>query len=495
MTMMAKPDKTLSRLFQRLDSAPSHMDERLSAVLQEWLDRRKQLIAPSPEAMLSPASSAADQAFIFQRDPSAPRRYLLTSGASSAEVLIGEVSMGGHLETARNRRGAVRLRRLFELVGETGEPILALFGTKSAEGKSFYVELLVAPLSKNGKYIDAFLSCVSARQVASAATKTVPHWIQPPPLLFAFDSSKHFGERVAAELGLPLCSIEERVFEDGEEKTRPLAHVRGREVYVVSGLERSGSLSVHDRLSKLLFFIATLKTNGAARVTAVVPYLAYMRKDRQTKEQDPLNSAYVARLFETVGTDCLITMETHNLAAFQNAFRCHTMHLTAYEAFAAFFANLPRSAEVSVVSPDLGGAKRADMFREVLEKALRQPIGKAFLEKQRSQGVVSGDLFAGDVKGRVVIILDDIISSGTTMARAARACAERGAAQIWLCATHGLFSKDAAANLAVPFIDGIVVTDTINIGQPYRCDKRLTIIPVAAVVAGTIAQCHGSAAG
>jgi ribose-phosphate pyrophosphokinase len=252
---------------------------------------------------------------------------------------------------------------------------------------------------------------------------------------------------------------------------------------------------VHDRLCKLLFFIATLKTNGASRVTAVVPYLAYMRKDRQTKDQDPLTALYVARLFETVGTDCLITMETHNLSAFQNAFRCLTMHLMAYEAFASFFASLPDSAQVTVVSPDLGGGKRADMFRAVLEKSLHRPVGKAFLEKQRSEGVVSGDIFAGDVKGRTVIILDDIISSGTTMARAAQACAERGAAEIHLCATHGLFSKDAVANLAAPLITGILVTDTVDVGEPYRGGKGLTIVPVAGLFADAIAQCRENAAG
>jgi ribose-phosphate pyrophosphokinase len=478
-----------------LDSVPSPTDERLSAVLQEWSERRRQLIAPAPEALLVPGSSVAERAFIFRKDPAAPQRYLLLSGAKSAEALIGGISTGDSLDKAKNRRGAVRLRRLFDLIGETGEPVLALFGMKSAEAKSVYAELLVAPLSSNGKTIDAFLACFSTRQTGSAVKRAGPRWIKPHPLLFAFESSRKFGERVASELGLLLSPIEERIFEDGEEKTRPLAHVQGRDVYVVSGLERSSSQSVHDRLCKLLFFIATLKTNGASRVTAVVPYLAYMRKDRQTKDQDPLTALYVARLFETVGTDCLITMETHNLSAFQNAFRCLTMHLTAYEAFASFFASLPDSAQVTVVSPDLGGGKRADMFRAVLEKSLHRPVGKAFLEKQRSEGVVSGDIFAGDVKGRIVIILDDIISSGTTMARAAQACAERGAAEIHLCATHGLFSKDAVANLAAPLITGILVTDTVDVGEPYRGGKGLTIVPVAGLFADAIAQCRENAAG
>lgn len=494
MSMMAKTDAALARLFQRLDSMPNPVDERLSAVFQEWLDQRQQLIAPPPQALVSPGSSAAEQAFIFRQDPSAPHGYLLTSGARSAEALIGAISTGDRLEAAKNRRGAVRLRRLFNLVARTGEPILALFGARRPAAQPIYVELLVAPLSTDGRTVDSFLACASTRLVASAA-KVAARRMPPHLLLFAFNSSRYFGERLANELGLPLSPIEERIFEDGEEKCRPLVDVRGRDICVISGLERSGGESVHDRLCKLLFFIATLKTNGASRVTVVAPYLAYMRKDRQTKEQDPLTAACVARLFETVGTDCLMTMDTHNLAAFQNAFRCLHMHLTAYEAFALHFAKLPEPAEVTVVSPDLGGVKRADMFREALEKRLHRPVGKAFLEKQRSQGVVSGDLFAGDVQGRTAIILDDIISSGTTMARAARACAERGAAHIHICATHGLFSADAAANLANPSIDEILVSDTIDIAEPHRGDKRLTIVPVAKVFASAIARsCEETAA-
>lgn len=488
MSMMAKTNAALARLFQRLDSLPRPSDQQLSDVFQEWLDRRRQLIAPTPEALIAPGSTAAARAFTFRRDAATPQDYVLTSDPAPAAALIGELPAGGRLAAAKNRRGAVRLRRLFDMVGRTGEPILAVFSTRYRHAPSVYVELLVAPLSSDGRTIDSFLASASMRRLSSAATKVFPNRVPPNVLLFALQGSGSFGERVASELGLPLSQVEERIFEDGEEKTRPLVEVRGRDVCVVSGLARSGDQSVHDRLCKLLFFIATLKTNGASRVTVAAPYLAYMRKDRQTKLRDPLTAAYVARLFEAVGTDCLLTMDTHNLAAFQNAFRCLNVHLTAYEAFASHFANLAGSAEVTVVSPDLGGAKRAEMFREALEKLLHRPVGMAFMEKQRSQGIVSGDLFAGEVRGRTAVIIDDIISSGTTMARAAQACADRGAAHIHLCASHALFSSDAAANLAAPFIDEILVSDTVEVAAPYRDDKRLTIMPVAGLFAGAIAR-------
>ena len=149
------------------------------------------------------------------------------------------------------------------------------------------------------------------------------------PLVFAPQASEPFGARVAAALGTTLAPMEEREFEGGEHKTRPLVRVRGEDVYVVQGLSGDEAGSANDRLCRMLFFIAGLKDCGAARVTACVPFLAYGRKDRRTKERDPVTLRYVAQLFEAVGTDHLIALDAHNLAAFENAFRCPVDHLEA----------------------------------------------------------------------------------------------------------------------------------------------------------------------
>jgi len=116
------------------------------------------------------------------------------------------------------------------------------------------------------------------------------------------------------------------------------------------------------------------------------------RKDRKTKARDPVTTRYVAALFEAVGTDRVVTLDVHNLAAYQNAFRCRSEHLEACRLFAAHFAELIGIEPVAVVSPDAGGIKRAERFREVLASTLGRPVGAAFAEKYRSQGVVSGDL-------------------------------------------------------------------------------------------------------
>lgn len=310
-------------------------------------------------------------------------------------------------------------------------------------------------------------------------------------LLFALGDSRSFGASVSGHLGAPLAPHEERDFEDGEHKTRPLMNVRGRDVYVLANLAGDARQSANDRLCRLLFFIATLKDASAARVTAVVPYLCYSRKDRQTKSRDPVTTRYVAQLFEAVGTDALMTIEAHNLAAFQNAFRCDTDHLDAKLIFARHFTGLIGEEPVAVVSPDVGGVKRAEDFRERLEAVLGRPVGKAFMDKQRSMGKVSGDIFAGDVTGKTVIVLDDLISTGTTMARVAAACRERGAGNIHLAATHGLFSAGAPA-LAEAGAASIVVTDSV---WPLRVDPQkigghLVVLSVAGLFAEAIARSH-----
>ena len=145
-------------------------------------------------------------------------------------------------------------------------------------------------------------------------------------LMFSLAPANPFAQALADALGITPSPHEERLFPDGECKLRPLVDPRGADAYVVHSLHGGPTDSPHDKLCRLLMFIATLKDHGAARVTAVVPYLAYARKDQQTQPHDPVGLRYVAQLFEAVGVAQLIVLEAHNVAAFQNAFRCPTVH-------------------------------------------------------------------------------------------------------------------------------------------------------------------------
>ncbi|RJG27495.1 ribose-phosphate diphosphokinase [Massilia cavernae] len=311
--------------------------------------------------------------------------------------------------------------------------------------------------------------------------------------LFALNTSRTFGERVAQHLRLPLSHHEERNFEDGEHKARPLVPVRGRDVYVIHSLHGEPGETVNDRLCRLLFFIGALRDAGAQRVTAVVPYLAYSRKDRQTKERDPVTTRYVAGLFESVGTSAVVTLDVHNLAAFQNAFRCRTFHLEATGLFVHFLLPMLTGMQATVVSPDSGGMKRAEAFRQQLAEALGRPVEIACAEKHRSSGVLSGSMLVGEVRDRMVILFDDLVSSGSTLARAAAACQEAGATGAIALATHGLFSERAGLVLADPFIERVVVTDSVAPGRPGAAAlaAKLAVVGSAALVGDAIAQLHG----
>jgi len=315
-------------------------------------------------------------------------------------------------------------------------------------------------------------------------------------LLYSLDLDATFAQALAAHLGVALSPHENRGFEDGERKLRPLLDPRGRDAYVIHSLYGDPQNSPHDKLCQLLMFIATLREHGAARVTAVVPYLAYARKDRQTKPFDPVTLRYVAQLFDAVGTAQLIVLEAHNVAAFQNAFRCMTLHLEAHHAFDRLVGELVGNEALAVASPDPGGVKRAQLWRESLEKTLRQPVGFAMVDKRRSAGVVSSEnLVAGDVAGMTVLLIDDLIASGDTMRRAAVALKKAGARKVVACAAHGLFTGPAAQALADDSIAAILVTDSVPpFRLPLACGVRskLTIASAAPQFALAIQACHGA---
>ncbi len=310
--------------------------------------------------------------------------------------------------------------------------------------------------------------------------------------IFAPGPSREFGEKVSAHLGVSLGAHEEREFEDGEHKIRPLMNVRGKDVFVAQSLYSDEQQSVNDKLCRLLFFLGALRDASAERVTAVVPYLCYARKDKKSKPRDPVTTRYVAGLFDAMGVDRVVTLDVHNLAAFQNAFRIRTDHLEAKRLFVEHFIPLARQEEVVVVSPDVGGVKRAEDFRQAFGNALNRQIHGAFMEKYRSEGVVSGEAVVGDVSGKMVIIIDDLISSGTTLARAAENCRARGATKIYAAASHGVFSGKASQTLSNSALEKVVITDTI---PPFRLDpdlarNRLVVLDAARLFAEAIRRIH-----
>jgi len=309
-------------------------------------------------------------------------------------------------------------------------------------------------------------------------------------LLFAPTHSAAFARRIAESLGTTLAASEEREFDGGEHKMRPLQEVRGHDVFVIQGLCGDPSASANDKLCRLLFFIGALKDAGAARVTACLPYLAYARKDRRTQYLDPVTTRYVAALFEAVGVDRVVVLDVHNEAAFDNAFRCETVRIEAMAPFAEYLAPAADTTPIVVASPDTGGIKRAQRFRETLEQSSGRSIGFAFMEKRRASGVVSGEIFTGDVQRANVILFDDMIASGGTILRASRAARSAGAQRVDVVATHAAFLPTAAQLFAHGGPETVTVSDSVALTSAFEpmLKAGLRICSVAPLFASTIAK-------
>lgn len=312
-------------------------------------------------------------------------------------------------------------------------------------------------------------------------------------LFFALNGSDRLGPEVARIGGFEIACHEEREFDGGEHKARPLVDVRGQDVFVLHSLNGDPHASANDKILRLLFFLAACHEHGAARVIAIAPYLAYSRKDRQTKPHDPVTTRYVAQLFEAAGAAMVVTLDVHNLAAFQNAFRCRTLHLSTDRLFATHIAARSSKRPPAIVTPDPGGVKRAQLVREALEEVTGGPVPFGFMEKRRSAGVVSGTHFAGDVEGCTVYIVDDMICGGGTILRAAEAARARGAAEVHAIATHDLLTDAAVSAFSqTTLVSTITVTDSVAALEATRekLGDRLRILTCAPLIADVIKRLH-----
>lgn len=320
--------------------------------------------------------------------------------------------------------------------------------------------------------------------------------------LTSLSESRDLAAAVARAAGVPLIALEERRFEGGEFKLRPLESVRGRTVFVLQCLAGTDETPLCERLVRLLFLLQGLRDVGATATVALLPYLAFARKDRRTQPRDPVTSRYAAQLLEASGAARVVALDAHNPAAFDNAFRVPTVHLTALPMMADHFthtiaeaadtggAALPRSAGVTIVSPDVGGIKRAQLFREQLAGRTGLAVDLAFIEKRRAKGVVTTGVLAGEVAGRTVIALDDLCATGGTLIRAAEACRLLGAAAVHVAVTHAPLAEGLDALLAADQISRIVVTDSVGIAFPTA---RFPVAAAGKLVTLSIAPLFGEA--
>lgn len=309
--------------------------------------------------------------------------------------------------------------------------------------------------------------------------------------IFGLGRSEAFAKQICDYLDIPLSGHVDENFDDGEFYVASKGNVRGCDVYVIASLYGDDKESPADKFLKALFFTGMLKDASAARVTLVAPYLAWMRQDRKVKPREPIYTKYVPMLAESIGVDRVLTMDVHNLSAFQTGCRIPTDHLEAKNLFAEYFAKtLEPSDDLCILSPDAGGSERVRYFRNKLSALMKIDIEMAQIDKSHLGRVIKANKIIGNVSGKRVIHYDDMISSAKSMLESNKAVEEAGGKSIACCAPHGLFVGGQSDQFLTNF-PLIVVGDTI---PPFRLSeetrKRVHIVNTSILFAKAIKRIH-----
>ena len=282
-------------------------------------------------------------------------------------------------------------------------------------------------------------------------------------MIAAGRSSEDLGARIANRLGVALTNPGLETFSNGEIYCRFEESIRGADIFLVqstAGNERAG-LTANDALVELLIMIDAAVGASAHRVIAVTPWYGYSRQDKKSAPREPITARLVARMLETAGISRLLTMDLH-AGQLQGFFSAQTPvdHMTALPMLSQYVKDQLTGGpeELVIVAPDAGRVK--------LTRRFARGVGAtyALMEKERpAHGVAEIGRVIGDVKGKVAVIVDDMIDTGGTLAAAAQTVMDEGAKEVYAVATHGVFSGRAFENLSNSPLSGIVVTDTIPI--------------------------------
>ncbi len=300
--------------------------------------------------------------------------------------------------------------------------------------------------------------------------------------VFAGRNSKNLAQRICDEIGIPLGRARTNLFPDGEVFVKLDDDVRGRDCYVVI----STCEPVNDNLMELLVFCDCLRRASAKRVTMVMPYYGYGRQDRKDEGRVPITAKLVANLITAARADRVLAMDLH-AAQIQGFFDIPVDHLSATPVFFDYFMSMREQlGDLCLVSPDVGNVKVAETMANLLDADL------AIINKRRLTGdtVKVGNLI-GDVKGKTVLMFDDMISTGGTVVEAAKLVMDEGAADVVCAATHAVLAGPAMEKLANSPISKVVVTDTIP--EAGRCEQikdKLVILSVGEMLGQAITRIH-----
>ena len=304
------------------------------------------------------------------------------------------------------------------------------------------------------------------------------HTMKDELKIFSGNANPELAAKIGACIGVPVSKAEVTRFSDGEIAVKIKEDVRGRDVFIV----QPTCAPPNENLMELLILMDALKRASASRITAVVPYYGYARQDRKDQPRVPITAKLVANLITASGADRLLTMDLH-ADQIQGFFDIPVDHLYAVPVFVEDIRKM-KLENVTVVSPDVGGIKSARSFAKRLEAAL------AVVDKRRidpRQAEVMNIM--GDVKGRNIIIVDDIVSTAGSMTEAAKALKEKGALDIYCYITHPVLSAPALERLAKSPIKVLKVSDSIPLREECKGHK-IEVLSVAPLLGAAIKRIH-----
>jgi ribose-phosphate pyrophosphokinase len=300
--------------------------------------------------------------------------------------------------------------------------------------------------------------------------------------IYCGTATPELAQSVAERLGLSLGRRDLHHFPDGECHVQIQQNARGRDIYIV----QSTCYPVNEHLMELLVMIDAFRRASAARITAVIPYYGYARQEKKSRGREPITAKLVANLLTTAGANQVVSIDLHS-PAIQGFFDIGMIHLTAIPLLVDYLRTSVDLQDAVVVTPDTGRVKVADQYANLLNVPLvvmhKRRVG------EHAEAVEVGAI-VGSVEGKRPIIVDDMISTGTTIYTCAQALLEAGALpDISVVATHGVLVSSSAEKLSIPEIKRIIITDTIPAHQASLLSKTV-VISVADLLAETILRLH-----
>ena len=306
------------------------------------------------------------------------------------------------------------------------------------------------------------------------------HYSDPNLKIFALSSNRPLAQKIADQVGVELGKVSVTQFSDGEIKINSDESIRGDHVYIV----QSTSYPVNDNLMELLIMIDALRRASAKTINVVLPYYGYARQDRKAQSREPITAKLVANMITQAGADRVLTLDLH-AAQIQGFFDIPVDHLLGAPLLANYFLeNNFKDKDIVVVSPDHGGVTRARKLAEFLHA----PI--AIIDKRRPKANVAEVMnIIGDVKGKVAVLIDDMIDTAGTITLAAQALQDAGALEVYACCTHPVLSGPALDRLNASVIKEVVVTDSIQVPEE-KTGGKIVQVSVDQLMAEAIKRIH-----